>query len=163
MRTLNVMGYVRELNVVGYMRTLTVMGYMRTVIDNDNGRNYTSEPLVIEGAVLLAYIMGKLSYQNTCQQKILQKLPNSNLAQSVRKSRGMTTVSDRSVLWRLLSPHLLPPVKTVFLWSLKSGFQARSRGGRWSWAAKVGLLSLRVVPQQQCNGHSLCDSAQDGS
>ena len=30
------------------------------------------------------------------------------------------------------------------------GFQARSRGGRWSWAAKVGLLSLRVVPQQQC-------------
>ena len=24
---------------------------------------------------------------------------------------------------------------------------------------KVGLLSLRVVPQQQCNGHCLCDSA----
>ena len=23
--------------------------------------------------------------------------------------------------------------------------------------AKVGLLSLRVVPQQQCNGHCLCD------
>ncbi len=32
--------------------------------------------------------------------------------------------------------------------------------GRWSWAAKVGLLSLRVVPQQQCNGHCPCDSAQ---
>ena len=29
--------------------------------------------------------------------------------------------------------------------------------GRWSWAAKVGLLSLRVVPQQQCNGHCPCD------
>ena len=26
--------------------------------------------------------------------------------------------------------------------------------------SKVGLLSLRVVPQQQCNGHCLCDSAQ---
>ena len=54
-----------------------------------------------------------------------------------------------------------------------SGFQARSRGGRWSWtpklaqkrsragrwswAVKVGLLSLRVVLQQQCNGHCLCD------
>ena len=38
-----------------------------------------------------------------------------------------------------------------------SGFQARSRGGRWSWAAKVGLLSLQVVPQQRCNGHCLCD------
>ena len=32
--------------------------------------------------------------------------------------------------------------------------------GRWSWAAKVGLLSLRVVPQQQCNGHCPCDSVQ---
>ena len=57
-----------------------------------------------------------------------------------------------------------------------SGFQARSRGerwswtlklaqkrswaGRWNWAAKVGLLSLRVVPQQQGNGHCPCDSAQ---
>ena len=28
---------------------------------------------------------------------------------------------------------------------------------RWRWAAKVGLLSLRVVCQQQCNGHCLCD------
>ena len=27
-------------------------------------------------------------------------------------------------------------------------------------AAKVGLLSLRVVPQQQCNGQCPCDSAQ---
>ena len=31
--------------------------------------------------------------------------------------------------------------------------------GRWSWAAKVGLLSFRVVPQQRCNGHCPCDSA----
>ena len=30
---------------------------------------------------------------------------------------------------------------------ITTGFQARSRGGRWSWAAKVGLLSLQVVPQ----------------
>ena len=33
----------------------------------------------------------------------------------------------------------------------------RSRTGRWSLAAKVGLLSLQVVPQQQCNGHCPCD------
>ena len=33
---------------------------------------------------------------------------------------------------------------------------------KWSRAAKVGLLSLRVVPQQQCDGHCLCDSAQHG-
>ena len=41
--------------------------------------------------------------------------------------------------------------------------QKRSRAGRWSWAAKVGLLSLQAVPQQQCNGHCPCDSAQHGS
>ena len=41
--------------------------------------------------------------------------------------------------------------------------QKRSSAGRWSWAAKVGLLSLRVVPQQRCNGHCPCDSAQHGS
>ena len=44
-------------------------------------------------------------------------------------------------------------------WTLKLA-QKRSWAGRWSWAAKVGLLSLRVVPQQQCNGHCPCDYAQ---
>ena len=43
-------------------------------------------------------------------------------------------------------------------WTLKLA-QKRSWAGRWSWAAKVGLLSLQVVPQQQCNGHCPCDSA----
>ena len=40
-------------------------------------------------------------------------------------------------------------------WTFKLA-QKRSWGVRWSWAAKVGLLSLRavqVVRQQQCNGH----------
>ena len=44
-------------------------------------------------------------------------------------------------------------------WTFKLA-QKRSCVGRWSWAAKVGLLSLRVVRQQQCNGHCLCNSAQ---
>ena len=43
-------------------------------------------------------------------------------------------------------------------WILKVA-QKRSRAGRWCWTAKVGLLSLRVVPRQQCNGHCPCDSA----
>ena len=47
-------------------------------------------------------------------------------------------------------------------WTLKLA-QKRSWAGRWSWAAKVGLLSLRVVRQRQCNGHCPCDSAQRGS
>ena len=48
----------------------------------------------------------------------------------------------------------------------------RSRAGRWSWTlsleemmnreVELGLiLSLHVVPQQQCNGHCPCDSAQE--
>ena len=41
-----------------------------------------------------------------------------------------------------------------------TGFQVRSRAGRRSWAAKVGLLSIQVAPQQRCNGHCPCDSAQ---
>ena len=44
-------------------------------------------------------------------------------------------------------------------WTFKLA-QKRSWVGRWSWATKVGLLSLRVVPHQQCNGHCPCDSAQ---
>ena len=46
-------------------------------------------------------------------------------------------------------------------WTFKLA-QKRSRVGRWSGAEKVGLLSLQVVPQQQCkcNGHCLCDSAK---
>ena len=44
-------------------------------------------------------------------------------------------------------------------WTFKLA-QKRSWVGRWSWAAKVGRLLLRVVRQQQCNGHCLCDSAQ---
>ena len=41
-------------------------------------------------------------------------------------------------------------------WTLKLA-QKRSWVGRWNWSAKVGLLWLRVVPQQQCNGHCPCD------
>ena len=44
-------------------------------------------------------------------------------------------------------------------WTLKLA-QKRSQAGRWSWAVKVGLFSLQAVPQQQCNGHCPCDSAQ---
>ena len=41
-------------------------------------------------------------------------------------------------------------------WTLKLA-QKRSCAGSWSWASEVGLLSLQVVPRQQCNGHCLCD------
>ena len=44
-------------------------------------------------------------------------------------------------------------------WTLQLA-QKRSWAGRWGWAAKVGLLLLRVFPQQQRNGHCPCDFAQ---
>ena len=76
---------------------------MNNCYNDHSANNYyynndcNNEPALIEGAVFVAYVVGKLSYQSTCQQKILQKIPNSNLAQSVRKSRGMATLSDRLV------------------------------------------------------------------
>ena len=105
--------------------------------------------------------------------------------------RGVAGVGPRTRGWSDCSTHLSPgwtwaagplPQEGQIdrrLISNRTGFQARSRGGRWSrtlklaqkrswagswrWAAKVGLLSFRVVPQQQCNGHCPCDSAQHGS
>ena len=64
------------------------------------------------------------------------------------------------------------PCEIKISWDLRGGrwswtlsfAQKRSWVGRWSWAAKVGLLLLRVVQvvrQQQCNGHCLCDSVQE--
>ena len=104
---------------------------------------------------------------------------------SVKYNSYVIATSD---LWLfILASNLLPslsiPLPFIYisyvLWLFDlphTGFQARSRGGRWSWtlklaqkrswagrwswAVKVGLLSLRVAPQQQCNGHCPCDSAQ---
>ena len=68
---------------------------------------------------------------------------SSKLAQGSRRDQKDQEITRREVeLDRQVSPEEIMSI------------------GRWSWAAKVGLLSLRVVRQQQCNGHCLCDSAQ---
>lgn len=46
------------------------------------------------GAVFVAYIIGKVSYQRACQQKILEKIPNSNLAQAIRTNKGLRSPID---------------------------------------------------------------------
>lgn len=46
------------------------------------------------GAVFVAYIIGKVSYQRACQQKILEKIPNSNLAQAIRTNKGLRSPFD---------------------------------------------------------------------
>ena len=94
----------------------------------------------------------------------------------VRSSKGVVHIT-----WFLCSMvfHITHEHTHTGVCVITTGFQARSRGGRWSWtiklaqkrlwagrwswAVKVGLLSLRVVPQQQCNGHCPCDSAQHDS
>ena len=47
-------------------------------------------------------------------------------------------------------------------WTLKRA-QKRSRAGRWSWVHKDGLPFASAVPQQQCYGQCLRDSAPHSS
>ena len=87
------------------------------------------------------------------------------------KFRWLFRRTDSSSLTLVLKVNLKNRIKKSLLcvsiqgsrWDQEQGggsgpsAQKRSWAGRWSWAAKVGLLSLRVVPQQQCNGHCLYD------
>ncbi|XP_013069926.2 OCIA domain-containing protein 1-like isoform X1 [Biomphalaria glabrata] len=45
--------------------------------------------MIITGG--FGYFTGKLSYLPTCQKKILEQIPNSNLAAAIRKSRGLSS------------------------------------------------------------------------
>eukprot|EP00096_Caligus_rogercresseyi_P010817 TRINITY_DN4054_c0_g1_i4.p1 TRINITY_DN4054_c0_g1~~TRINITY_DN4054_c0_g1_i4.p1 ORF type:complete len:226 (+),score=63.58 TRINITY_DN4054_c0_g1_i4:61-738(+) len=49
---------------------------------------YGASPKIVV-AVALGYIIGKMSYFGTCQNKILEDVPHSNLAAAVRRVRGM--------------------------------------------------------------------------
>jgi hypothetical protein len=40
------------------------------------------------GAAIVGYFFGKVSYMETCRQKFLTELPNSNIAMAIRKARG---------------------------------------------------------------------------
>nr|ADD24326.1 OCIA domain-containing protein 1 [Lepeophtheirus salmonis] len=52
---------------------------------------YGASPKVVL-AVALGYIVGKISYYGTCQDKILSDTPNSNLAAAVRRVRRMPPI-----------------------------------------------------------------------
>ncbi|KAL7642167.1 UNVERIFIED_CONTAM: hypothetical protein RMT77_006728 [Armadillidium vulgare] len=45
------------------------------------------------GGVIIGYIGGKFSYQSACAQKIM-RLPNSNLAESLRKRKGLPSYQE---------------------------------------------------------------------
>ncbi|BFZ14862.1 hypothetical protein BsWGS_17901 [Bradybaena similaris] len=45
------------------------------------------------------YFFGKLSYLSACQEKILQKIPNSNLAIQIRKAKGMPEQDTAAATW----------------------------------------------------------------
>ena len=40
-------------------------------------------------AATIGYFGGKVSYVSNCQQKFLQRLPNSQISQNIRKARGL--------------------------------------------------------------------------
>lgn len=48
------------------------------------------------GGVIIGYIGGKFSYQSACAQKIM-RLPNSNLAESLRKRKGLPSYQESLV------------------------------------------------------------------
>jgi hypothetical protein len=40
------------------------------------------------GAAAVGYFMGKVSYMDTCREKFLMQIPNSNISMAIRKARG---------------------------------------------------------------------------
>ena len=89
------------------------------------------------------WILGVIPFVSSCKMTLKQQLNGEKQDGEINKVPGKIKRS-RGGRWS---------------WTFKLA-QKRSWVGRWSWAVKVGLLSLRVVPQQQCNGHCPCDSAQ---
>ncbi|KAH9519838.1 OCIA domain-containing protein 1, partial [Bulinus truncatus] len=55
----------------------------------------TLPKMIIAGG--FGYFTGKLSYLSTCQQKVLQQIPNSNLAAAIRKSKGLPPLESDQV------------------------------------------------------------------
>ncbi|CAG5130704.1 unnamed protein product, partial [Candidula unifasciata] len=47
----------------------------------------------------IGYFLGKLSYLSVCQQKILDKIPNSNLAAQIRKAKGLPETEAGPAAW----------------------------------------------------------------
>jgi hypothetical protein len=46
------------------------------------------------GASILGYFVGKFSYADTCADKFLVEAPNSNIAQAIRKRRGIAPLEN---------------------------------------------------------------------
>ena len=40
------------------------------------------------GSALIGYFFGKVSYMETCREKFLTQLPNSNITIAIRKAKG---------------------------------------------------------------------------
>jgi hypothetical protein len=47
----------------------------------------------------VGYFFGRISYIPACQQKILDKIPNSNLAIAIRKSKGLPELENAAPNW----------------------------------------------------------------
>ena len=50
------------------------------------------------GAAFIGYIFGKISYQNTCAEKLM-KLPNSKVGAALRKRKGLPEYQE---VWVIL-------------------------------------------------------------
>ncbi|GFR89889.1 OCIA domain-containing protein 1-like Protein [Elysia marginata] len=66
---------------------IAAQGLVRSGYWNSHPRYGAFPKMIITGGV--GYFIGKIMYLPKCQQKILEKLPNSNLANAIRKSKGI--------------------------------------------------------------------------
>ncbi|GFO17910.1 ocia domain-containing protein 1 [Plakobranchus ocellatus] len=53
--------------------------------------------MIITGGV--GYFIGKIMYLPVCQRKILEKIPHSNLANAIRKSKGIPQPETPMAIW----------------------------------------------------------------
>ncbi|CAL1543307.1 unnamed protein product [Lymnaea stagnalis] len=88
-----------------YLRALPIsIGTMTGAFFMVKNGHWTPHPrfgalpkMLIAGSI--SYFFGKLSYLPKCQQKILEKIPNSNLAATIRKSKGLPNPEAQVPAW----------------------------------------------------------------
>uniref|UniRef100_A0A0B7AIE0 OCIA domain-containing protein n=1 Tax=Arion vulgaris TaxID=1028688 RepID=A0A0B7AIE0_9EUPU len=74
----------------------------------------------------VAYFVGKISYLPVCQQKIMDKLPNSNLAAAIRKSKGLQEQDSLTGPWNDVTKSA-PSVRIKDDYSAPEGLDDRFR------------------------------------
>lgn len=74
---------------------------------NPNPKYGSLPKVLVVGSI--GYFLGKLSYLPACQQKVLEKIPNSNLAAQIRKAKGLPEPETVAATWEGASAGVSSP------------------------------------------------------